>query len=135
METVDTESMGIAELTEKLRASIDGFKPQRLVFDGLAGLSTVLTSREIRYLVRTIRALSKSSGMTTLVTNTNAVVGAPNSDEVVSSLFDGMLLLRNSEIEGAMVKSLVLLKMRRVHYDVRVREFDIRPGKGIVIKA
>jgi circadian clock protein KaiC len=134
METIDTETMGISELTDKLNAMIKEFRPQRLVFDGLSGLSTLLTSREIRYLISTLRALSNSNGMTTLVTSTDPVVGATNSDEVVFPLFDGILALRNSERDGTMVKSMVLLKLRSQH-DVKVHEFEIRPGRGIVIKA
>ena len=134
MESIDTETMGMGELIDKVHALIEEFGPQRLVFDGLSGLSVVLTDREIRYLITTLRALSKSNGMTTVVTSTDSVIGDPSSDEVIFALFDGILSLRNSEQDGAMVKSMVLLKMRSQH-DVKVHEFEIRSGRGIVIKA
>jgi circadian clock protein KaiC len=135
METIDTEAMEMYELAAKVHQMVVEFKPQRLVFDGISGLSPAFTNQEIKYLVKMLRGLSKETGMATVMTNTIAIIGAlENPDEAISSWFDVMLILRNFELDGAMARSMVLIKMRRSQHDRTIHEFEILPNKGMVVK-
>jgi len=135
METVDTESMEMYELAAKVQQMVEEFRPQHLVYDGISGLSPAFTNQEIKYFVKMLRGLSKETGMTTVMTNTISIVGAlDNPDEAISSWFDVMLILRNFELDGAMVRSMVLIKMRRSQHDRTIHEFEIMPKKGIIVK-
>jgi circadian clock protein KaiC len=78
----------------------------------------------------------KREGLTSLLTlESHALLGEmPRRDNSVAFIVDSYILLRYVEIESAIRKALLILKMRGSDHDKDIRQFEIN-SKGIVVRA
>jgi len=120
-------------LTEPIRE----IQPQRLVVDSLSHLEMYVDERQLRKelyrLIMLLKARQLSSLLTWEVSQAN---DRPISISDVGTTFlvDCVLLLKHVEIESAVRKAMVILKMRGSDHDKRLREFDVTP-QGITVAA
>lgn len=110
-----------------LSASIDAFQPSRVAIDSLSALERVGTTDGFRKFSVSLSALLKRRGTTALVTSTTPTFlgGASHTESHLSSVTDVIILLRHSEVAGALRRGLVVLKMRGSRHDKEVREFTV----------
>jgi circadian clock protein KaiC len=78
----------------------------------------------------------KREGLTALLTRENDIwLGETDeSNDQLGFVVDSYILLRYVEIESAMRKALLVLKMRGSDHDKRIRQFHITP-RGLVVSA
>lgn len=128
------EAQGIEEhLVEAFRA-IQIHKPDHLILDAISACRRMGSQHSaFDYLLRLIN-YCKQIGITTLMTNLTAHADA--SQEItgidLSSIIDSVIILRNSEIDGAYKRQLTVLKSRGQWHSNRVHDFTIT-GQGIDI--
>jgi circadian clock protein KaiC len=78
----------------------------------------------------------KREGLTAVLTRENvALLGeAEGTDDALAFLVDSYILLRYVEIESALHKALLVLKMRGSNHDKGIRQFEIT-SRGIEVRA
>src|SRR5713101_2764868 len=112
-------------------------QPQRLVVDSLSHLAMYLDQDQLRRELYRLIMLLKARGLSTLLTWEVGRVGDGSlaiSDVGTSFLVDSVLLVKYVEIESAIKKALVILKMRGSDHDKRLREYEITP-QGVRVSA
>jgi circadian clock protein KaiC len=69
----------------------------------------------------------KQHEIAALFTNTSSMIsgGETITDAYVSTITDGIMLLRYAELEGRVRRAITVLKMRGSDHDRRIREFTI----------
>jgi circadian clock protein KaiC len=90
--------------------------------------------------------LLKQHEITALFTNTSSMIsgGETITDAYISTITDGIILLRYAEVGAEMRRAITVLKMRGSDHDRRIREFTItdqgmevgepiRDARGLVI--
>jgi circadian clock protein KaiC len=124
------ERMGLEDLLQQVRREIDRFKPGRVAIDSLTALERVSTRRAFREFVVRTTSLFKENEIAGLFTNTSSMIsgGETITDAYVSTITDGIMLLRYVEIDGEIRRAATVLKMRGSKHDKRVREFTITPN-------
>ena len=107
---------------------------KRVVFDDITGLQAICTDDELYFLMKNLTQLAKSKGATSLVTlKTNELAGFSITGMGLSTVMDGIILMRYVEVEGHMDRSMILLKMRGTRHDNIIKKFSIGKG-GIVMQ-
>ena len=121
------ERMGLEDLLQRIDTEISGFEPRRLVLDSLTALERVSSGRSFREFVVRLCAMLKEREIAALFTNTSAMIsgGETITDAYVSTITDGIILLRYAELEGNVRRAITVLKMRGSDHDHRIREFRI----------
>lgn len=115
-----------------MAAAIDAFRPARVAIDSLSALERVGTADGFRKFSVSLSALLKRRGATALLTSTTPTFlgGASHTESHLSTVTDVIILLRHSEVAGALRRGLVVLKMRGSRHDKEVREFTV-DGRGM----
>ncbi len=109
---------------------------KRVLFDGIEDLETALPdSIKRRDYVHSLVDYFSSQGITTLLTSEiPELFGTIRlTQETLSGCVDTVVLLRQVEVEGHMIKALSILKSRGSDHDKEIREFEIT-DKGIEVK-
>jgi circadian clock protein KaiC len=121
------ERMGLEDLLQRIAREIDEYGPQRIVLDSLTALERVSVIRAFREFVVRLCALLKEREIAALFTNTSSMIsgGETVTDAYVSTITDGILLLRYAEVDGHVRRAITVLKMRGSDHDRRIREFHI----------
>jgi circadian clock protein KaiC len=98
-----------------------------VVIDSLTALERVASPRAFREFVVRLCAMLKEHEIAALFTNTATMISGGESvtDAYVSTITDGIILLRYAEIGGHVRRAITVLKMRGSNHDRRVREFEI----------
>lgn len=128
------ETMGLEDHLLRIKRVVDEFRPDRLVLDSASALERIASTRAFREFLVGLVATLRERGITALITaNTTQLTGGASATEAqVSSMTDGILLLRYIESTSALRRALVLLKMRGSNQDQGIRSFTI--GKqGMVL--
>lgn len=125
------ESAGLEDHLIRVKDELDEFEPARLAIDGLSALERISSDRSFREFVVGLTAFVKEAGVTALYTaTTEGLAGGPSVSEAhVSTITDGILVLRYVESEGQVRRALAVVKMRGSDHDKRVRELTI-DGSG-----
>ena len=121
------ERMGLEDLLQQIQREIAEHRPNRIVIDSLTALERVSADRPFReFLVRLI-GLLKEAEIAALFTTTSSMLsgGETVTDAYVSTITDGIVLLRYAEIDGEIRRAATVLKMRGSAHDRRVREYRI----------
>lgn len=114
-------------------------RPKRIVIDSLTHLEMFVPPNEIRKEAYRLIMYLKTKGLNSiLVWESSQSMGQAATlaltEHGLSFLVDCIIMLRSVEIESAVKKALVILKMRGSNHDKQLREFDIT-NEGIDIKA
>jgi circadian clock protein KaiC len=119
--------MGLEDLLHHIGREIDRYEPRRIVLDSLTALERVSSSRSFREFVVRVCALLKQHEIAGMFTNTSSMIsgGETITDAYVSTITDGIILLRYAEVTGTVRRAITVLKMRGSDHDRRIREFRI----------
>jgi len=122
-------------LSEILTA-VDETNAERIILDSASSLpSAGLSEDKLRRILLQLNSALKSRGVTGMMTHLTSGLFSHDSDKVLgstqasdlrlSSLCDGILILRYVEKEGEVGKALNVLKMRGSKHDKKIRSFDV----------
>jgi circadian clock protein KaiC len=120
-----------------LADAIKEINPRRIVVDSISHLSMYVDEADLRKVVFRIIRGFKMKGLTpVLLWEAPQVVGGALAitDAGMSFLVDTILLLKFVEIESAMRRGLVVMKMRGSDHDKRLREYEIT-SQGFKLRA
>jgi len=116
---------------------IDELHPRRIVIDSLSHLEMYVAKGDLRKEAYRLVSFLKTKGMSSLLI-WEAGQMSGNSFSVtevgLSFLVDCIVALKPVEIESAVRKALVILKMRGSDHDKQLRQFEITPA-GIKIES
>jgi KaiC domain protein len=121
----------VGELIDVVRAAIKDVKAERAVIDSVSTLYITKPSvaRSIlMQLKRVLSGLGATSILVSQVSVTERGFGGPGVEHAA----DGIVRLDLDEINGELVRSLIVWKMRGTKHDMRRRPFEIT-DKGIVV--
>ena len=121
------EPQGEEQLLEE---TIKEIQPRRMVIDSLTHLEMYVPQGDLRKEAYRILMYAKTRGISPLViweAQQNTGQSFSISHEGMSFLVDCILLLKFVEIESAMKKALVIMKMRGSDHDKEFREYNITP--------
>jgi circadian clock protein KaiC len=128
------ERMGLEDLLQDIGRQIETYGPRRIVLDSLTALERVSSNRSFREFVVRMCAMLKQHEIAALFTNTSSMIsgGETITDAYVSTITDGIILLRYAEVGGHVRRAITVLKMRGSDHDRRIREFTIT-DHGMVV--
>lgn len=111
----------------RMSTLIEELRPTRVVVDSLSALERVGTADGFRRFIVSLSAFIKRRGLTALLTSTTPTFlgGASHTESHLSTVTDLIILLRHTEVDGALRRGLVVLKMRGSRHDKDVREFTV----------
>ena len=120
----------------EIKNGIDRFKPTRIAIDSLSALERIGTLKGFREFIIGLTSFVKAERVAALFTSTTSSLmgGSSITEGHISTLTDGIVLLRYVELNGAVRRGLTVLKMRGSPHDHDIREFHI-DGKGLHIGA
>jgi circadian clock protein KaiC len=136
VETTYPHAMPMEDHLVRMRRSVDDFRPTRVAVDSLSALERVFTLRSFREFVIGFTSYLKAQEVAGLFTSTtpNLLGGGSVTEKHISTLTDSIILLRYVEHDGALRRSISVLKMRGSRHDHTIREYEI-DGKGMHIGA
>lgn len=123
------------ELIEKIDNLICEGEYTRVVLDSITRLGQSMDDRSYLKFLKQVCATCRSK-MATLMVLGEARGGdsiSSVSEMEISSLVEGIILLKHVELLGEMRRSMMIVKMRGVNHDKKIKEFRIGNG-GITIK-
>jgi circadian clock protein KaiC len=108
--------------------------PTRLAIDSLSSLERIGSPASYRRFLTGLTSFVKNSGIATLLTlNSSTLIGSATSSEgEISTMSDGLILLRYAEVDGRVQRAMTLLKLRGTGHDHDVREYHIT-DEGLVV--
>jgi circadian clock protein KaiC len=112
-------------------------QPRRLVIDSLSHLEMFVKKEDMRMEAYRMVSYLKTRGISSILLWESPQISGTSfsvTDVGLSFLVDCIVALKPVEIESAMRKALVILKMRGSDHDKRFREFEITPA-GIKIES
>ena len=110
---------------------------RRMLVDSLSHFERLTTDPvELRQLIYEFINGLKRLGLTTLLTRENAALlgETPDSEEDLAFVVDSYILLRYVEIQSAVHKALLVLKLRGSDHDKDIRQYAITP-QGLEVRA
>ena len=135
METVMAELYTPEGVILHLQKLLDEVKPKRVVFDDVTALDSIADEDEFYRMINTMAKLAQGKGATVIISiTTNELVGLEITGKAVSTVMDGIILLRYVEVEGRMDRTMIVLKMRATKHDTSIRKFVIAKG-GVEVES
>ncbi len=121
------ESLGYEDHLIKMKAEIDDFQPTRIAIDSMSALERAGSQRSFREFVIAITSTVKAKEISALLTSTTPTLmgGSSVTESHISSITDGIILLRYVEGFGDIRRGITVLKLRGSQHDNEIREFDI----------
>jgi len=121
----------VGELIDVVRQAIRDVKAERVVVDSVSTLyltRPAMARSVLMQLKRVLSGLGATSLFVSQVSVTERGFGGPGVEHAV----DGIVRLDLDEIDGELVRSLIIWKMRGTKHDMRRRPFEIT-DKGIIV--
>jgi len=121
----------VGELVDVVKTAIRDVKAERVVIDSVSTLymSKPAVARSVMMqLKRVLSGLGATSILVSQVSVTERGFGGPGVEHAA----DGIVRLDLDEVNGELVRSLIVWKMRGTKHDMKRRPFDIT-DKGIVV--
>jgi len=135
METVIPELYTPEGLVALLQRLLEEANPRRVVLDDVTALEAITDEDEFYRLLNTMAKLTQEKGATLVISiTTNELAGTSITGKSVSTVMDGIIMLRYVELEGAMARTMVVLKLRATKHDNSIRKFVIAKG-GIEVES
>lgn len=125
----DPEDIGL--LSDVLREAIRDVGAKRVVIDSVSTLylaKPALARRTVMLLKRILSGLGTTSILVSQVSVTERGFGGPGVEHAA----DGIIRLDLDEVDGQLVRSLIVWKMRGTSHSMRRHPFEIT-GKGIIV--
>ena len=123
------EVASLEEHVVRIKGAIDRIGARRLALDSLTTVMRAGSERGYQEFAIGLTAYLKERHVTGLLTTVQASLWGSTSatDEHVSVLSDGIVLLRYVEVRGEIRRGIVVLKHRGSWHDKAIREFTIGP--------
>lgn len=121
----------VGELLDVVRQAVRDVKAERVVIDSVSTLyltKPAMARSVLMQLKRVLSGLGATSIFVSQVSVTERGFGGPGVEHAV----DGIVRLDLDEVDGELVRSLIVWKMRGTKHDMRRRPFEIT-DKGIVV--
>jgi circadian clock protein KaiC len=135
IETVIPESYTPEGLVLHMQKLLEEVNPKRVVLDDATALDAMANEDEFYRMLNAMAKLAQRNGATVIISmTTNEIVGTSITGKSISTLMDGIILLRYVEVEGAMDRTMIVLKMRATKHDNSFRKFVIAKG-GIEVES
>lgn len=130
------ERMGLEDLLVAIQADIERHDPHRVVIDSLTAIEHSTSPEAFRDLVIGIAAFLKARCVAALIITTPPdLMGADSVSGVeLSTMTDGIVLLRYVELDGELRRAIMVLKMRGTVHDRSLHEFEITSEGMLVLK-
>lgn len=121
------ELTGPEEHMVRIKAMVEEFHPDRLVIDSLSAVQRVTTRKSFREFILGLTSFVKDRDIVTLYTATSESLlgGTQITDSHISTVTDGIILLRYVERRGEIQRAITVLKMRGSDHDKSIRQFQI----------
>lgn len=128
------EMLNLEDHTIQMRRVVEEFKPDRVAVDSMSAFERTSNSRSFREFVLGMTSYLKQEQITGLFTNTAPMLigGESVTETNISTITDGIFLLRYVELNGQMRRGIAVLKMRGTRHDRDIREYAI-DGAGMRI--
>lgn len=128
------EAASLEDHLQRMKATIDGFRPDRVAIDSLTALQRVATVKSFREYVLGLTLHIKWQSLLGMVTSSSKdlLASDASSDLHVSTISDAITLLHYVPMAGELRRGVQVLKMRGSDHDKAVREFRIT-GHGMEI--
>ncbi|MDX1546842.1 MAG: circadian clock protein KaiC [Rhodothermales bacterium] len=128
------EAAGLEDHLVHIKQLVDAHTPSRLVIDSLSALERIASDKSFREFAIDLTAFLKQHSVLTLLTTTTPTLtgGASLTNTHISTIADGIILLRHVELYGELQRGLAVLKMRGSDVDRRIREIIVS-GEGLRI--
>jgi circadian clock protein KaiC len=113
-----------------LLADVNEVRPARIIIDSISALENRTEQQAFRDFVVGFSAEMKARGIATMmITTPPELMGASSPSGVdVSTLTDGIILLRYVEIDGDLRRAIMVLKLRGTGHARELCEYDIGNG-------
>jgi circadian clock protein KaiC len=135
IETIIPDECTPEEVILHLQELMEAVHPTRVVYDDVTALDAITDGDEFYRVLNTMAKLAQESGATTIISiTTDDLVGTLITGKSVSTVMDGIVMLRYVELDGAVQRTLIILKMRATKHDHSVRKFSIGEG-GITVNS
>jgi len=121
----------VSEFLDTIRKAVKEVEAQRVVIDSVSTLyltKPTIARNILMQLKRVISGLGATAIFVSQVSVTERGFGGPGVEHAV----DGIIRLDLDEVNGELIRSLIIWKMRGTKHDLHRRPFDIT-DKGIVI--
>ena len=118
----------------EIRSLVDSFAPTRLVLDSLSALERLGSDASYRTLVIGLTSYVKQIGLASLMTASapHLVGGTSVTESHISGLIDAIIVLRYVEVDSALRRGVLVLKMRASAHEQQIRELIISAGEMTV---
>lgn len=119
--------MGLDDLLLALRRAFAARRPTRVSIDSLTALERTSTRRTFREFIVGLITLLKEQEALALFTYTSSSITGDDvvTEAYVSTMSDGILLLRYIEADGEIRRGVAVLKMRGTPHDLAIRQYEI----------
>ncbi len=137
MTSPEVSKVDLEQVGGRIEGLVQEIGAKRILVDSLSHFERLSGSpSELRAVVYGFVNALKREGLTAVLTRESmALLGeAEDTDEALAFLVDSYILLRYVEIESAVHKALLALKMRGSNHDNGIRQFDIT-SRGIEVRA
>jgi circadian clock protein KaiC len=126
--------MGLDDLLLALKRVFESRRPDRVSIDSLTALERTSTMRTFReFIVGLITLLKQHEALSLFTYTSNSLTGDDVVTEAyVSTMSDGILLLRYLEVASEIRRGVAVLKMRGTPHDLSIRSYEIS-GAGMQI--
>lgn len=127
------QRMGLEDLLVQIKRDIQDFEPRRIAVDSMTALEHGSSAFAFSEFTVGLSSLVKSAGIGAFLTSTPlALVGGEGgvSGVELSTVVDGIILLRYLELDGEIRRGVIVLKLRGVAHDRAIREYVI-DGQGM----
>jgi len=129
------ENMVADEIISILEQKLTDGRHSRVVIDSISRLARCMEERAYLDFLKRISAVCRENMSTLMVLGESTGGDSINavSEMNISSLVEGIVLLRHIEVLGEMRRSMIIVKLRGAQHDRRIKEFVIGDG-GITLK-
>jgi circadian clock protein KaiC len=119
--------MHLVQITKLIRE----FKPKTVVIDPITNLITVGTATEVQSILNRLLDYLQVSGITAVFTGLTPTNN--QDDEIIASLVDTWIHVKDIEMNGERNRGLYIMKSRGIKHSNQVREFIIT-DRGLVLQ-
>lgn len=136
IEEISPEEITVDEFTHRLRTQVEDQGTELVVLDGITGFEKTLRGigdDPAQHLIKIGRYLRNMNTTGVFTNEVHQITGGFHATEQrISHLADGIIVLRHVEYKGELRKVIGVLKMRTTGTETRLREFSITED-GLVI--
>ncbi len=117
------EVAGLDDHLVEIRDLVERHRPQRLVVDSVSALERLGSPVSYRQFVIGLTSFVKQIGLASLLTASapDLVGGTSITESHISGLIDAIVVLRHVEVDSALERGVLVVKMRGSRHDQQIR--------------